>query len=420
MDTRGLYEGTFPESTLTIDQVLDQHGLFLPDTLADPYPTYHRLRGENPVHWSETIGAWILTRYADVAAALRDSRLSSRRTVTWNQLPSDDRGNTLSFSELAPLVLGWSDPPDHTRLRKLMSKAFTPALVEGLRGQILRIVDELLSEVESAGRIDVIRDLASPLPLIVISDILGVPAEERAFFKQMSDELLLLFATGRITPDQAARGQRGAARLLDYFRDIVHWHRRHPTDDLLSALIAAEEQGDVLSEDELLINCVMLLFASHETTSSLIGNGMLALLRHPDQLRQLRSDPTLIATAVEELLRYESPLQRSERVAAEDLDIAGRRIARGQRVWSMIGAANRDPAQFPEPDRLDLARQPNRHLAFGYGIHFCLGAPLARVEGQVAIGAMMRRWPSLRLGNESVQWQDNMSIRCPRRLLVEM
>jgi cytochrome P450 len=305
------------------------------------------------------------------------------------------------------------DPPDHTRLRGLVSKAFTPRVVEALRPHIQTIVDGLLDRVRGAGKMDLVEDFAYPLPVIVICEMLGVPLEDRERFKTWGLDIARGLDAIWLPPDSDVARRSVAARheLAEYFRDLIGRRRTEPRADLLSGLIAAEEAGDKLSEEELLATCILLLVAGHETTVNLIGNGTLALLRNPDQLERLRRQPDLIGAAVEELLRYDGPVQRTARIPSEDVVIGGRTIPKGEMVMPFMGAADRDPAQFPDPDRLDIARADNRHLAFGWGIHFCLGAPLARVEGQIAIGTLVRRLPDLALATERPEFRQSLTLR---------
>jgi cytochrome P450 len=378
-----------------------------PEVVADPYPTYARLRAEDPVHRSP-LGFWVLTRYDDVVFTLRDPRFAKEAIAPY---VAARFGIEIPIERISMLD---RDPPDHTRLRGLVSKAFTPRVVERLRPRIQEIVDRLLDAVEDRRAMDLIEDFAYPLPVIVICEMLGVPVADRARFKDWSldvarglDALLL---PGE--PDVATRSMAARVALGQYFRELIAERRTSPRGgDLLSDLIAAEEAGDTLTEEELLSTCVLLLIAGHETTANLIGNGTLALLRHPEELRRLREEPGLIASAVEELLRYDGPVQRTARIPSEDVAIGGRTIPAGDMVMPFIGAADRDPAQFPDPDRLDLGRSDNRHIAFGWGIHFCLGAPLARVEGQIAIGALVRRLPKLALATDRPAFRQSLTLR---------
>ena len=385
-----------------------------PEFLADPYPTYRRLRTEDPVHRSP-LDFWVLTRYEDVVAVLRDARFIKEPLAAFV---------AARFGAAVPPGVGVSmldrDPPDHTRLRSLVSKAFTPRVVEGLRPRIQAIVDSLITRAEAAGSMDLIEEFAYPLPVNVICEMLGVPVEDHERFKGWSLDIARGLDSSLLPPESEVPRRSGAARhaMADYFRGLVAERRASPRGDLLSALITAEEAGDKLSEDELLATCILLLIAGHETTVNLIGNGTLALLRHPGELRRLRETPGLIGSAVEELLRYDGPVQRTARIPSTDVTIGGRTIGKGEMVMPFIGAADRDPAQFPDPDRLDLARADNRHIAFGWGMHFCLGAPLARVEGQIAIDALVRRLPKLELVTDEPEYRQSLTLRGLKTLPV--
>jgi cytochrome P450 len=385
--------------------------LLSPAFFADPYPTYHALRAASPVVWDDALRSWLLSGYAEVAAALSDPRLARGRTAEeeaaiLEQLTASGQGELRPLRRLLWRMMLFSDPPAHTRLRALANQAFTPRVVEGLRPHIQAVVDRALDAVQAAGRMEVIADLAYPLPVIVIGEMLSLPPGEREQFKRWSDDIIAFAARlGADQPGLAGRALRSTRELTEYFRALVAELRRRPNDTLLSALVAAEERGDRLSEEELLANAVLLLMNGHETTTYMIGNALLALLRHPEQRRRLQGDPTLIAPAVEELLRYDGSVQMRGVTAAADLAVGGKQIAKGQSVLLLLGAANRDPAQFPEPDRLDLDRRETRHLDFGRGIHFCIGAALARAELQIAITSVLRRMPGLRLASETLEWQ---------------
>ena len=379
-----------------------------PEFVADPYPMYHRLRAEDPVHHSP-LGFWVLTRYPDVMAMLRDPRLTKEPIAAFV---------AARFGmAVPPPGLGLSmldrDPPDHTRLRGLVSKAFTPKALESLRPHIQQIVDDLLAHAAGKGEIDLIEEFAYPLPVRVICEMLGVPVKDHERFKAWGLDIARGLDAIMLPPDSEV-GQRsvsGRRALADYFRELIAERRAAPRDDMLAALIAAEEAGDKLNEEELLATCILLLVAGHETTVNLIGNGTLALLRHPDQLRKLRERPGLIVTAVEELLRFDGPVQRTARIPSEDITIGGQTIGKGEMVMPFLGAADRDPTQFPDPDRLDITRADNRHIAFGMGIHFCLGAPLARLEGQIAINTLLARLPRLDLATDRPQFRQSLTLR---------
>lgn len=395
--------------------------LLTPEFFADPYPFYHRLRSTEPVYWSDRLGAWLLTRYADVSSALHDSRLKSgnRIQAIMSQLPETVRRETQPLYQHLTKMMAFTDPPDHTRLRTLVGKAFTPATVAGLRPRIQTIVDELLDKVQGR-EADLVRDFAYPLPAIVICEMLGIPLEVRDQFKQWSNDIVGFVSAGQVTALKADTAQRSVAALTECFRDLSEQRRQHPCEDLISALVIAEEKGDKLTEDELFSMCVQLFFAGFETTEGLIGNGLLALMRNPDQLEKLQDNPSLIGTAVEEFLRYDNSVQRQARVASVDLEIRGQRIHKGQYLLLFIGAANRDPAQFPDPDRLDISRRENKHVAFGHGIHFCIGAPLARLEAEIAINTILRRFPTLRLMSQSLQWEELLALRKLKSLRTSM
>jgi pimeloyl-[acyl-carrier protein] synthase len=404
-----------PVSTLSEDRISasDDYTKLFEGKLQNPYPFYDRLRAVDPVHWSERFGCWLLTSYADVTMALRDARLSANRTgVFMKQLPE---GMVHRLQPLRDHLATWmshSDPPDHTRLRGLVSKAFTPGMVEGMRSHVQEIVDELLDAIREKDEIDIIRDIAYPLPAAVISDMLGVPPDGREQFRQWAEDVMAFTGGGALAlPMIAERAQKSLFEMYDYFGSLIRKRRNHPENDLISALTRIEEQGDKLTEEDLLGLCDQLLTAGHDTTRNLIGNGMLALLENEDQLQKLTKDPSLIASAVEELLRFDSPLQRQTRVAKEDFELHGHLICKGQPILSMLGAANRDPSRFEGPNRLDICRRNNGHVAFGSGIHYCLGAPLSRLEGHIAFNSIAQRFPTIRLANSVPKWRENMSVR---------
>jgi pimeloyl-[acyl-carrier protein] synthase len=388
----------------------------LPEFHANPYPFYHALREKDPVHQSP-MGFWVLTRYDDVVTSLRDPRYGRdgfAPLIEATYGPETAKGNL-------PRSMLMRDPPDHTRLRALVNKAFTPRVIEGMRAHIQAIVDRLLDKVQGARSMDVIDDLAYPLPVTVICEMLGVPLDDQDAIKGWSSDIARsLDAIGLMAdPDIVARGVAARRNLTEYFRRLLPERRQHPKADLLSLLIAVEEQGDKLNEGELLAMCLLLFIAGHETTVNLIGNGTLALLEHPDQMARFNDDPALIPSAIEELLRYDSPVQWTARITNADVEAGGREIPSGSMIIAAIGAANRDPSHFPDPDRLDIARPDNRHVSFGFGIHFCLGAPLARVEGQIALGTFLRRMPDLALQTgATLDWRESSALRGLKRLPV--
>jgi cytochrome P450 len=395
--------------------------LYTPEAMQNPYPVLERLRAEAPVARGVNPPRWVLTRFADVDAALRDQSwiVGGQRIANLIRIrPPEVRAELQPLFDAIANQMLFSDPPDHTRLRGLVSKAFTPRVVQRLRPRIEQIVDDLLDPAVERGSLDVVHDFAYPLPAIVITEMLGIPPAERDQFKAWSDDFATFLGNTHGKPEIDRRAHRSIDEAGTYFQSVARQLREHPADDLLSLMVTAEEQGDRLSGDELLANAFLLLAAGHETTTNLIANGLLALLQNPDQLRRLRDDPALIATAVEEFLRYESPVKLIVRAAPSDLEVDGHQIAKGEVVLFHLAAANRDPEQFSEPNQLDVGRKPNPHLAFGLGIHFCLGAPLARLEGQIAIGRVLERFPNVRLTAETVEWQPNPTFRALKALPV--
>jgi cytochrome P450 len=385
---------------------------FDPAFRADPYPTYRRLIAEAPTHTNQ-LGFVVLTRYADCTTLLRHPA-----ATTDDRKAPEFRERVLAMgldvdAELArPRPFLFLDPPDHTRLRGLVNTAFTPRVVEKLRPRAQAIVDELLARVAAAGSMDVIEDLAYPLPVQIICELLGVPVEDQAKFREWTRQVARALDPEMAIPqEEQERRQQTFEAFREYFAGLVAKRREDPRDDLISALIAAEDQGDKLTHEELITTCVLLLIAGHETTVNLIGNGTLALLRHRDQLELLQRDPSLLRTAVEELLRFDPPVQLTGRQALEDIPLTDVTLQRGQQGIMLLAAANRDPAQFPDPERLDITREDNRHLAFGMGIHFCVGAPLARVEGQIAIGTLVRRFPDIALATDQPRYKEQLTLR---------
>ena len=376
----------------------DTSGPVAPEVIADPYSAYLQMRTQDPVHWNPETPSWDLTRYADVEPAYRDRFMSAdRMSIFEARIPESLQETMAPILSIFNNMMLMSDPPKHTRLRSLANKAFTPRVVDNMRAHIQAITDQLIDDIGKADRMDVINDLAYPLPVTVICEMLGVVPEDRDQFKKWVDDLALFLGDFRRAMEHVEVAQRSALDMIEYLRGIIQECRENPRDDLITALVAAEEEGERFSDEELCSMFVLLQIAGHETTTNLIGNGLLALLQNPGEMQKLRDDPSLIGTAVEELLRFHSPVQHSGRFATEDMEIGGRQIAKGQYVRFYIAAANRDPARFPEPNRLDITRQDNRHLSFALGPHFCLGAALARMEGQIAIGTVLNRLPGLQL-----------------------
>ncbi|WP_035848134.1 cytochrome P450 [Kitasatospora azatica] len=390
------------------------------DFIAHPYEAYAELRATSPVHFHEPTGQWLVSRYEDVSALLRDRRLG--RTYThrfsheeFGQTPPDpahEPFHTLNSNGLLDL-----EAPDHTRIRRLVAKAFTPRMVEGLRPTVARLADELVSGLLEEGGGDLIAAVAEPLPVAVIAEMLGVPTADRGLLRPWSAAITGMFELNP-SAEVAKRAVDASVEFSDYLRALIRERRAAPGNDLISALIAAQEDGDALSEQEMVSTCVLLLNAGHEATVNTTGNGWWALFRNPDQLALLRSDVDAhLATAVEELMRYDTPLQMFERWVLEDIEVAGVSIPRGSELALLFGSANRDGARFTDPDRLDVTRADNPHITFGAGIHFCLGAPLARLELTESYGALLRRAPHLTLLREP-DWQPGYVIRGLTELLV--
>ncbi|WP_435172184.1 cytochrome P450 [Actinacidiphila sp. bgisy145] len=377
--------------------------LLTPEARRDPYPFYARMRREDPVHRSPQ-GIWYLTRYADVEAALGDLRLSNDRDRMTRAYSA--RGGDLKalsrFTERLGRVMTNTDPPAHARLRKLANKAFTARRVEALRAGVQRSVDRLIDEAVAAGpAMDLLEDFASRLPMSVVCELFGIPDADRPQVKSWFRRF------GRLSED-IAKSEAAIDQYEEYLSGLIRQRRHTPGDDLISALVATQSQDGRLTDSELLATCFILITAGDETTTHLIGNGVLALLRHPDQLARLRADPGLIRGAVDELARYDTVTQAVVRVVAEDLRIGGQTLREGELAYLFLGATNRDPERFDHPDRLDLTRTGNRHLSFGHGPHFCLGGPLAKLQAEVAVGTLVRRLPGLRLCDEAaLEWRPN-------------
>jgi pimeloyl-[acyl-carrier protein] synthase len=375
---------------------------FTPEFFVNPYPTYEELR-EEPVRWEEELRGWVLTGYAEVAAALADPRVSRGGG------PQD--GDLLR--RLLTRMMLFTDPPNHTRLRALANRAFTPRRVGALRPRIAALIDEQLAEVEE-GEWDLIEGLAYPLPVIVIAEALSLPTADRALFKRWSDDVIAVAAGVGDDPERRERGLRSAHALAEYFGALVAELRAHPNDTLLSGLVEAEEEGTRLTGEELLANAILLLMNGHETTTFAIGNGMLALLRHGEELARLRDDPGLIGLAVEEILRYDGSVQMRGVGAGDSFAVDAAEIRAGQTLWLAVGATGRDPRQFPEPDRFDIGRSPNRHLQFGIGPHFCIGAALARAEIQLALAGLLVRFRQIELATDDIHWHEIAVFRGPK------
>lgn len=414
---------------------------------SNPYPFYEQLRQQDPVHWDAELGFWVLTHYSDIDALYTDERFSRAQGLMrgFQRLPESEQQIAAPVYHSFSQTVFYADPPYHTHLRGLMNHAFTPRRVERLRPYVQKTVDALLEVAQEQSRLDVIHDLAYPLPVMVIAELLGLPASDRDRFKKWSDDLFAILGTVRHkSSDLLVRAEQSLNEMTEYVRDLSRKRRESPQDDLLTALLSvtADEEAQcphphaasppgkageqirtlrpvsALTGDELVANINILLSTGHETTTHLIGNGLLALLQHPDQLERLQAQPALLTSAIEEMLRYDNPVQITYRAALQDATIQGKSVRKGDLVNTIIGSANRDPQRFSDPDSFNITRSEGRHLGFGIGIHFCIGAPLVRLEAEVAFQTLLRRFPNMRLGTESLEWQEHPIFRGLKSLPV--
>jgi len=393
----------------TSDASLSLVRLLEPDVLANPYPLYRKLRTEDPVHWDRFLHTWVVTRYPDVLHVLHS--FSAERTPTPEQLTAMGLSGLNPIARVMVKQMLFMDAPAHTRLRGLASVAFTPQRVRILRSHIQEIADDLLDRVQTRERMDVIADFAAPMPAIVTAEMLGVPTDDHVNLKKWSADFAEMLGNFQHNPDRIPRVLESTNNLTTYFQNAISQSREHPREGLIHSFMTAEIDGDRLTEEEIVANCIVTLVGGQETTTNLIGNGLLTLLRNPEQLAQLRDNPDLIPSAVEELLRYESPSQHTGRIAREDVEIGDRQIRKGQAVMAIMAAANRDPERFPDPDQLILDRADNKHVAFGWSSHFCFGAPLARMEAQIAFETLLGRLPNVQLVPGPLAWRDNSGLR---------
>lgn len=399
---------------VTLDRQLGSPGFF-----ADPYPIYAKLREQAPIYWSETWRAWVCTNYDDTLTLLKDSERFSntnRYGTMFESLPADLNGKIEPLKRVYSGGVLQSDPPEHTRLRELIRSVFSPRAIEQAKPLVLAAADKLIDRVTSHGQMDIATDFASRLPATVLSQLIGIPIADEDDFIGWGEDLMGLQGHGAwTTPEAALRANRGADRLEHYLRRLAIERRFAPGSDLISELASAHLANDRLTEDELVQTGFTLLTAGHHTTRTLITNALVTLFRHPPELATLSSDPGLWPSAVEEFLRFESPVQRAWRRVAADTSYKTHKLRNGELMFMMIGAANRDPAHFSDPDTFDVGRRPNRHLAFGHGIHFCVGAPLARLEAQVALPRLLERLPTLKIDLRP-QWHQNIHMRMPQSL----
>jgi len=387
-----------------------------PEFFANPFPTYHRLRTEAPVYWCEAWSAWVITRYDDVMSVLHQpDKFSSAGRVRYllDTLLPDARQQVAALEGHYDIGLAHSDPPDHTRLRKLLTKVFTPRMVETRRERVKTVTHQLIDHAKQKGHIDIIHDIAFPLPATIIAEMLGAPDSDIELFRDWAVAINRLFEDGgKMSPRSALAAQESLYHMRDYITKLREEKLKNPADDILTKLVHAESDDEQLTLAELVSTCVTFFVAGHETTTNLIGNGMLALLQHPDQMQYLRNNPDRIGAAVEEMLRYDPSVPRGWRIVMQDVELRGQTIPKGALIFPMLAAANRDPAHFPDPDVFNIERKNGKHLAFGYGIHFCLGAPLARLEGAVVIQTLLERLPTVRLvEDEPLTWRHDIAIR---------
>jgi cytochrome P450 len=396
--------------------------LLSPAFIEDPYADLHRLRETAPVLWSSAVGGWVVTRYDDVVVTFRDTQTfgnAGRMTRVLNHLEGSAQKKLMPFRkhyETQGLI--HSDPPDHTRIRRLVLKAFTPPAIEAMRPQIQEIVDELLDRMEANGEAELIEEFAFALPVTVLATILGVPRSDGPKFRRWADDLLAFQGRNKPAEPTLLISQAMLIEARAYLAELIAAKRGEPDGSLLSQLVAAEAEGDKLSMDELLSTTVTFLVAGHETTTSLIGNGVLTLMHHRDQWDAIKADPTLVPKAVEEILRFESPVARQPRLVRRNTELGGQPLRQGDVAFQMLGAANRDPQYFEQPDTFDIRRDPNRHIAFGLGPHFCIGAPLSRAEGQIALTTLAARFPNLVLAARPRWDLDKPNSRVLRELRV--
>jgi cytochrome P450 len=398
-----------PRERGSSNQVLSLYHLLDPEVLASPYGLYRRLREESPVHWDPFLSAWVVTKYSDVINVLMN--FSALRTPTPEQLTKMGLAALSPIAQLMVRQMLFMDPPTHTRIRKLASAAFMPKRVESLRSHIQEITEDLLEKIVIRGYLEVMKDFAIPLPAIVTAEMLGVPRIDYGQLTVWSTDFAEILGNFQHNPDRAPKILRSVDEMTRYFRSAIKNMQTQPREGLIYSLSTAEVDGDRLSEEEVIANSIITMVGGQETTTNLIGNGLLSLLRHPGQMKLLLSDLSLTPSAVEELLRYESPSQYTARKALADLQMGDKQISKGQAVIAVMGAANRDPLRFEEPDRLDILRKDNRHLAFGWSAHFCFGAALARLEGQIAFETVLRRLPNLKLKPGPLVWRENLGLR---------
>ncbi|MGF7123217.1 cytochrome P450 [Rhodococcus sp. BE178] len=389
------------------------HDILSPERLADPYPYFAEMRVNCPVHWNEQYRAWFVYGYDDVVASFRDPAFSSDRVrpVFNERLSAEQREARKATYDVLQHWMVFLDQPDHTRIRKLVMPAFTPKAVASMRPRVEKVVQEAVDAIAHPGPLDLVHDLAYPIPAVVIAELMGVPAQDRDLFKQWSDEIVVLIFGAKSTADRHERAQRALTELTDYLRSHISRLRAQPGDNLISRILESGEQEPPLTDDEVVSTCALLIFGGHETTTNMIANGMRAFLQNPDQWELLRNDPDLARSAVEEVLRFDGAAKMSMRRLVQDVELRGRHMRAGDTVYLVQASANRDPAVFDNPDSFDITRASNRHVAFGFGLHHCLGNFLARLEGQLAFEALATRCPDLAIADSAQQWHPTLISR---------
>ena len=392
-----------------------------PAILANPYGLFDQMRAEDPVHWSPRLKSWVLTRYDDIKrVCLEPQRMSSDRLRPFfASIPSEEAKKIGDIMRYLSIWMVFKDAPEHTRLRKLTGKVFHNKSMQAMRPQVEEIAERLLERLSGQDEFDFISGFAGPLPCLVIMAMLGVPREDLSKIKRMSDEIALFIGSSRTSSEKYDTAEAATHEMAAYFRHHIQARRSLPGKDLVSELAAINENGDTLSDDELIATCILLLFAGHETTTNHIANGMLSLTRFPGEMEKLRANPALAASAVEELLRYDGPSGAQVRIVAQTHDLRGKPLKEGERVFMMLNAANRDASAYPDPHRLDLERDGVPHLTFGFGMHICLGFPLARLEGQVAFQALLRHYRSIETTGPEPEWINSLVFRGMKRLAVK-
>lgn len=397
--------------------------MFDSDFITNPYRAYSHLRAAGPVHWMDKFrnGAWLVTRYADVLAGLHDPRLSSQRSHNLTAaLPSEAQSEFARFNRIFSRWMLFLDSPEHSRIRKLLNKEFTPNMIQRLRPRIQQVVDSLLADVAGKSEIEFMTEFANPLPVRVIAEMLGIPVEDQSDFQIWSDDLASFFGNATSSVDTARRAQNSLVSLTEYFRAMLPERRAHKADDLVSLLLRVEEEGEMLTGEELLAQCTLLLVAGHETTRNLLGNGLLALLQNSDQFVKLKENPELINSAVREFARFDSPVQFSGRAATEDFTWHDQEIRKGQTVILLLGSANHDPEKFSAPEQLEISRDEGMPLSFGHGTHFCIGASLAYTEAEIAFTTLLEQASDIRLLDAVPAWRPNLSFRGLSRLPLSL